>query len=397
MPQVAMADSRSRQPPLILPVILLSMCCCISLWFAGNAVLDDLRLSFELPPETLGFISSAVQLGFIAGTFLFALWGVADRFPARRLYFTCAMSGAAINLLLLPLAGNLPALVGLRFLTGFMLAGVYPVGMKIAAGWYREGLGRVLGYLLGAFVIGTALPHLLKGLGYRLPWSMVLAAVSLLAAFGGLLMLLLVPDGPWLRQGGRLGSGILRRIMAVPEVRSAAYGYFGHMWELYAFWVFVPVFLAAWLTRHGVTLNVSVGSFSVIGAGALGCIIGGLVSRRFGSARVAFLMLAGSGLCCLLSPLFFGASLPLPFFLGFLLFWGFTVVGDSPQFSALVAAAAPPELMGTGLTIVNCLGFLLSIVSIELCNYLFLAVDPAYALLFLAPGPLLGLLRCDGS
>jgi len=177
----------------------------------------------------------------------------------------------------------------------------------------------------------------------------------------------------------------------VPALRSAAFGYFGHMWELYAFWVFVPVFLAAWLTRHGATFNVSMGSFAAIGAGTLGCIFGGMISRRIGSARVAFLMLAGSGLCCLFSPLFFGASLPLPIFFGFLLFWGFTVVGDSPQFSALVAVAAPPELVGTGLTIVNCLGFLLSIVSIELCNYLFLSVNPAYVFLFLAPGPLLGL------
>jgi MFS family permease len=388
--ETIMSEPADRRPPFLLPLILLSMCGCISLWFAGNAVLADLQTELGLPPESLGFLSSAVQLGFIGGTLLFAILGVADRFPARRLYCVCAVAGALLNLLIYPLAAYLPALLLLRFLTGFMLAGIYPVGMKIAAGWYREGLGRVLGYLLGAFVLGTALPHLLKGLGHNLPWHGVLAGISFLAVTGGVVMLLLVTDGPYLRQGGKLAAGILGRIYQVRALRSAAFSYFGHMWELYAFWVFVPVFLAAWLNRQqDAMLNVPLWSFAIIGGGSIGCIVGGLISRRRGSAPVAFVQLAASGLCCLFSPLFFTAGAPL--FPAFLLFWGIMVVGDSPQFSALVAAAAPPELVGTALTIVNCLGFLISIVSIELCNYLFLSIDPIYVFLFLTPGPLLGL------
>ncbi len=190
-----MSDQPVRRPPHLLPVILLSMCGCISLWFAGNALLADLRVEAGLPPEALGFLTSAVQLGFIGGTLVFALWGVADRFPARLLYCLCAVVGAFLNLLIYPLAAHLSALLLLRFLTGFMLAGIYPVGMKIAAGWYREGLGRVLGYLLGAFVIGTALPHLLKGMGRQLPWPEVLVSISVVAGAGALLMLV-VADGP---------------------------------------------------------------------------------------------------------------------------------------------------------------------------------------------------------
>jgi MFS family permease len=183
-------------PRRILPVIIVSQFAGASLWFAGNAVLPDLQREWGLPPEVLGYTTSAVQLGFIAGTLAFAFFAVSDRVSPRIVFFVCSVAGAVANLGVLALAGAAWPLVAFRFVTGFFLAGIYPVGMKIASGWYRADLGNALGFLVGALVVGTAFPHLLKGLGGALPWQTVLVAVSGVAAVGGVQMLLLVTDGP---------------------------------------------------------------------------------------------------------------------------------------------------------------------------------------------------------
>jgi MFS family permease len=347
-------------------------------------VLADLQREWRLPAETLGHITSAVQLGFIAGTLAFAFFAVADRHSPRLVYLLCALAGAAANAAVLAAGGSLAALLVLRFATGFFLAGIYPVGMKIASGWYQRDLGNALGFLVGALVAGTAFPHLLKGLGGALPWHEVLLATSGVAALGGLAMFTLVPDGPHLAAGARFDPRALAAVFRVRRFRASAFGYFGHMWELYAFWAFVPWMLAA----RGAP-DVAAWSFAIIAAGALGCVAGGLVSLRRGSAPVAFAQLAASGLCCLLSPLLFHA--PTPAFLAFLLFWGVVVVGDSPQFSALNAQSAPRERVGSALTIANCIGFGITIFSIELLNAASSRLAPQWLFLLLAPGPLLGL------
>lgn len=347
-------------------------------------MLGDLQREWGLPAEALGYITSAVQLGFIAGTLAFAFFAVADRFSPRLVFFLCALVGAAANAAILGAGGSLVALLVLRFATGFFLAGIYPVGMKIASGWYQRDLGNALGFLVGALVAGTAFPHLLKGAAGALPWHEVLLATSGVAATGGLAMLALVPDGPHLTKGARFDPRALAAVFKVPAFRASAFGYFGHMWELYAFWAFVPWLLAARGVDH-----VSLWSFAVIAAGALGCVAGGLVSLRRGSAPVAFAQLSASGACCVLSPLFFFA--PTPVFLGFLLFWGVVVVGDSPQFSALNAQSAPRERVGSALTIANCIGFGITIFSIELLNAASRLLAPQWLFLLLVPGPLLGL------
>jgi hypothetical protein len=262
--------------------------------------------------------------------------------------------------------------------------------MKIASGWYRADLGNALGFLIGAQVVGTAFPHLLKGLGHAFPWEAVLVAVSAVAASGGLLMLALVPDGPYLAPGARFDPKALAVIFRSPRFRASAYGYFGHMWELYAFWAFVPVVLAAHTAADGAGLDVPLWAFAVIAAGCLGCAGGGLASLRAGSARVAFAQLASSGVCCAVSPLAFHA--PTPVFLAFLLFWGVVVAGDSPQFSALNAQNAPRELVGSALTIGNCVGFAITIASIQLLTALADVVGPAWLLVALTPGPIFGLI-----
>jgi MFS family permease len=362
-----------------------------SLWFAGNAVLADLQQQLALPEAALGYVTSAVQFGFIAGTLVFAFFAIADVFSPRRVFFACALLGALANAASAALAEGLSSLLALRFVTGFFLAGIYPVGMKIAAGWYERDLGKALGFLVGALVLGTAFPHLLKGLGGTLPWQAVMFATSAFAALGGLIMLAFVPDGPHLARGARFDARAFGAIFAAPRFRASAFGYFGHMWELYAFWAFVPFVLGAHVAAGGgAGLNIPLWTFAVIGAGAAGCVAGGLVSLRSGSAPVAFAQLLASGACCALSPLLFHA--PTPVFLAFLLFWGIVVVGDSPQFSALNAANAPRERVGSALTIANCIGFSITIASIELLNLAAAFVPGQWLLVLLTPGPILGLL-----
>jgi MFS family permease len=366
-------------------VIVLSQFAGGSLWFAGNAVIGELQLALGLPDAALGWITSAVQLGFIAGTLGFAFFAVSDLASPRLVFLLCALAGAAANAASYALAQGLASLLVLRFATGFFLAGIYPVGMKIAAGWYRDDLGKALGFLVGALVLGTAFPHLLKGLGAALPAQQVMLGVSVLALAGGVAMIALVPDGPYLSRGGRFDPRALAAVFGTARFRASAFGYFGHMWELYAFWAFLPLLIAA----HAAQLAVPLWTFAIIAVGALGCMAGGLVSLRLGSARVAFAQLSASGICCLLSPLLFHA--PTWLFLAFLLFWGIVVAGDSPQFSALNAAYAPRELVGSALTIANCIGFAITIGSIELLNAAAGYLGAQWLFVLLAPGPVFGL------
>ncbi len=377
------------RPSYILPVIIFSQFTGTSLWFAGNAVILDLQRDWGLAGQSLGYVTAAVQLGFISGTLVFAYLAIADRFSARRVFFTCSLAGALANIGVLAAPQGLTGLLLLRFATGFFLAGIYPVGMKIAASWYEKGLGRALGYLVGALVLGTAFPHLIRAIGAELPWQQVIIGVSALAAIGSVMMLLLVPDGPYLPRGAAFNPRSLAIIFRSRSFRASAFGYFGHMWELYAFWAFFPLWLLVYSRTNDITLNVPLWSFLVIAAGFFGCAVGGMISARVGSAKVAAIQLTVSGACCLLSPLFFGFDFTL--LIIFLLIWGITVVGDSPQFSALNAKNAPPEYVGSALTIANSIGFLITVFSIQLVNSLMPLMGPKYIFWLLVPGPLVGL------
>lgn len=360
-----------------------------SLWFAGNAIATDLRQAFSLTAGATGNLTVAVQLGFIAGTLVFGMLSIADRVSPSRLFLACAMAGAFFNGCLSWLAVGLDWLLAFRFLTGFFLAGIYPVGMKIAADWFHRDLGRALGWLVGALVFGTAFPHLLRALGASLPWQTVVRATSVLALVGGALLFFTVGDGPHRKPASQFEWSAIPHIFHSPDFRAAALGYFGHMWEVYAMWAFTPLLLAAYNEAHGAAIPVALWSFLVIAAGSLGCVSGGYASLKMGSPKVAFRMLLTSGMCCLLSPMFF--LTPTWIFLPFLLVWGFSVAGDSPQFSSLVARAAPSQYIGTALTIVNCLGFALTIISIQLLSKIELQVGANWWFLVLAPGAVFGL------
>lgn len=378
--------SFSKRPRRILLAIIVAQFAGTALWFAGNAVLSDLQRELGLGLSALGPMTSSVQLGFILGTLVIATSGLADRFSPRLIFLISALAGAAFNLGITIVPGGLLPILCLRFLTGVCLAGIYPIGMKIAAGWYRGGLGAALGWLVGALVLGTALPHGVRALGADLPWQEVLATLSAVAAGGGVLLFALVPDGPYLVRSGAFRPGGLLELFRKPDLRAAALGYFGHMWELYAFWAVVPILVRA----SGIpAASVSGWSFVIIATGLFGCVLGGLASVRRGSALVARGLLATSGVLCLAAPLLFEA--PTAVILAGLIVWGFAVIGDSPQFSTLVAQSAPKDRVGTALTLVNCLGFALTVPAIELLIRAAHAWPPQWAVLLLVPGPLFGL------
>jgi MFS family permease len=375
----------------ILPVIVIAQFFCTSLWFAGNAIVGELVKEFDLDPSAIGHITSAVQFGFITGTFLYAALLIADRFQSSRVFFFSAILAALSNLCLAFIDTNLRGLMALRFLTGFFLAGIYPVGMKIASDHFEKGLGKALGFLVGALVVGTAFPHLLKSFTTALPWKAVLYFTSGLAVLGGAFMLLLVPAGPYQKRMQSLNYGAVLNVFKNRPFRSAALGYFGHMWELYAFWAFVPVMLLAYQNMHAAEkLNIPALSFLIIGSGGLACIISGYLAQSFGTRRTAFTALLLSGLCCIASP--FAFDLPPGAFIVFLVFWGVVVIADSPLFSTMVAQNAVAEIKGTAITLITCIGFFITIISIELLNYLIKLYDPQYIFMILAVGPLMGLL-----
>jgi len=374
----------------ILPTIVIAQFFCTSVWFAGNAIMGDIAKQLHLEPAYLAHLTSAVQLGFIAGTLIFAVFSIADRFSPVKVFCCCAMIAAVLNLGASLDSIDVTMLIICRFATGFFLAGIYPVGMKIASDHYQQGLGKSLGFLVGALVLGTAFPHFLKSMTAGLPYKYVIYGTSILSALGGIAMLLLVPDGPHRKQG-QLNFGDFLSGFGNPKFRAAAFGYFGHMWELYAFWVFVPVILTAYKERYAIDMNVSLLSFLIIAIGSLSCVAGGYLSQKFGAKRVATIALLISCICCITSPLFLFAN-AMWVFIAFLFIWSIAVIADSPLFSTLIAQNASAETKGSSLTIVNSIGFAITIVSIQLVTALRISANAQYIYVLLAIGPVLGLL-----
>jgi predicted MFS family arabinose efflux permease len=381
-----------KHSKLILLVIVISQFCCTSLWFAGNGVINELVINFKLETSALGHLTSAVQFGFIIGTLIFAILTIADRFSPSKVFLISAVFGSLFNLGIIWEANSLTSLLLFRFFTGFFLAGIYPVGMKIAADYYQKGLGRSLGFLVGALVIGTAFPHLLKEITDAYLWKSVLIATSSLALFGGLLMVIMVPDGPHRKPSRQTNLSAFFNVFQNRKFRSAAFGYFGHMWELYAFWAFVPIMLKKYSIEHSqVAFNIPILSFLIIGIGGLGCVLSGYIAQKAGSKRTAFIMLFLSCGCCLVYPLLFTTEFE-SLFIGFLIFWGMVVIADSPLLSTLVAQNAPIEAKGTALTIVNCIGFSITIISIQFITGMIELTDSNGIYTVLAIGPIFGLI-----
>ncbi len=376
-------------PRYTLPLIVAAQFAGTSLWFVGNAVLGDFAHLWPHVEGAVGWMTSAVQLGFIAGTLLFAILGLTDRIPSHIVFFGSALAGAAANAASMIAPESFLFFVATRFATGFFLAGIYPVGMKLAASWFREGLGAAIGFLVGALVLGTAFPHLLKTI--QLDAATLVLSASALAAIGGVVILLRVPEGPGVRTASSASFRSAFSVFADARFRSAAFGYFGHMWEVYAFWAFVPFAVTRAMGPGTSAADISLASFFVISAGSAACVIGGLVSRSRGSAAVAGVQLAGSGICALISPLVVLLHAPV-LQLTFLGLWGALVAGDSPQFSAVAARSAPSDRVGTGLTLMNAIGFAITIPAIQLLAWLQPRIPEAWLLFPLVGGPVVGVL-----
>ena len=373
----------------MLGVVSLAQLLGMTLWFSATAVTPLLVREFDIPPGHVAWLTMAVQAGFVAGTLVSALGNLADVLNARTLMFIGSLAGAVANAAVIVAPGS-TSVIALRFLTGASLALVYPPGMKIAAGWFRDQRGFALGLLIAALTLGKAFPHLLTAL-FGDNWHQPMLLVSGLAAIGGVLVLTIVRDGPYVAATAPFDPPAIRKILASRGARLATFGYLGHMWELYAMWTWIAVFAAASFAASGMPNASAAGSmaaFLAIGSGAAGCGLAGYLADRLGKARIAMWAMLASAACATLTVVVFGAS---PFWLyALVMVWGFAVVADSAQFSALVSEHAPREHIGTALTLQTCVGFLLTMVTIELLPRLAEISSWRYASLLLVPGPLLG-------
>jgi len=389
-PRTSPAPSRSAGRWRVLALLAAAMVLSMTTWFSASAVLPQLRTSWALSSTEAAWLTMAVQLGFVTGALVSAVVNLPDRIPARRVFFAASVGAALVNGLVAACHDPATALP-LRFATGCFVAGIYPPALKIMATWFQRGRGLALGVMVGALTIGSALPHLINGIG-GLPWQQVVLAASASTLLGGLIVLLLVRDGPFPFPRATFEPRYALRAFADPGVRLANLGYFGHMWELYAMWSWFAVFLADSLraadpaspTRAAAGL----GTFLVIGAGAVGCCLGGVLGDRWGRTRTTALAMAISGSCAVLIGLTFGR--PLWLVLGVGVVWGVAVVADSAQFSAMVTELADQAYVGTALTVQLAVGFSLTMVTIWLVPLLRDAVSWRWAFAFLAPGPALG-------
>jgi MFS family permease len=365
----------------------------MSLWFSGSAVAPILQARWQLSGGQVGWLTTMVQLGFVAGTAVSAVLNLADIVPAKPLFATSALLGAAGNAWLAFAPGFGSALVS-RFAAGFFLAGVYPPAMKMAATWFRARRGLAVGTVVGALTVGKAGPYLVHALPGAGVVPVVLTA-SASAVVAALIVLVGYREGPYPFAPRPFSWGLVSSVIANREWRLASGGYFGHMLELYSFWTWIPAFVAASLTAEtgnavaATSPRAALLAFGVIAVGGLGCIWGGLVSDRIGRERLVMWAMAASGTCALLIGLTFGRSLWL--LVPVALAWGFFVIADSAQFSVLVTESVPAHAVGTALTVQTSLGFLLTTFSIQAVPPVVRAVGWSLAFPILALGPMLGI------
>lgn len=379
----------ARRGRRVVTLVSIATLLAMSTWFAASFVLVQLRPALRLEAWQEALVTVAVQLGFALGALLVSAAGLADRVRERHLFALCACGAAAANLT--ALVTRDPALVvASRFLVGFLLAGVYPAALAIVGTWVRpRSRGWALGLVIGALTLGSALPHLVAAAA-PLDWRAVLVTTSVLTAVGAVLALATGRDGPWRPERRSFSLREVVRVLADRKVRLVILAYLGHMWELYAMWAAIGAFFAWRLHRQDDQAIASMLAFCVIGVGAIGCVAGGWLAARRGSAAAAGASLVVSGACALALAL--SGTWPTWLVVAAAALYGFSVIADSAQFSALIVAAAPPAYMGTALAFQLSAGFALSAVSVLLTPWLVAFLGWSGFFLVLALGPVAALL-----
>ena len=378
--------------PVIL--IVIAQMFGTSLWFSTNGVLKQIEEIWLLSASDLGGLTNSVQLGFIIGTLFFTITGFADKFKPSRIVMLCCFLGATSNALIVFEEISFTLVVFSRLVVGMALAGIYPIGMKLIISWDPQKAPNTLGLLVGMLVLGSSLPYLIRALGVSFDWQYTVILTSGLCYIAGI-TIYLMGDGPHLITNKKSSFRLLHQfslLLKNKKYLASAFGYFGHMWELYAFWTCVPILIGISISQHQIhnqEFYVALLSFLIIGLGFASCVLGGILAKSFSSSRVASLSLAFSLSICLIYPLVGNIYFLLDLVL--LMLWGFFVISDSPQFSAISASVCPKNLVGTALTTQNCIGFSISMITIFLTTNFYESLG-LYFVWILLPGPVLGLI-----